>query len=58
MESTTDGNGLSLRHWLLCKENSQLHSLAQLICLSLKAKEIFKSTLSKYLFHFFLQIAQ
>ena len=40
------------------RRNAQLHSLARLICLSLRSNNIFKRTLSIYLFHFLLQIAQ
>ena len=58
VEVTTDGNGLTLCHWLLREENAQPHSLAQLICLSLRPNKIFKRTLSIYLFHFLLQNAQ
>ena len=58
IEVTTDGYGPTLCHWLLREENAQLHSLAQLICLSLRPNTIFKRTLSIYLFHFLLQIAQ
>ena len=41
-----------------CCVKKTLHSLAQLICLSLRPNKIFKRTLSIYLFHFLLQIAQ
>ena len=58
VEVTTDGNGLTLCHRLLREENAQPHSLAQLICLSLRPNKIFKRTLSIYLFHFLLQNAQ
>ena len=58
IEVTTDSNGLTPCHWLLREENAQLHSLAQLICLSLRPNKIFNRTLSIYLFHFLLQIAQ